>query len=51
MMQCNIRKQICISYEYQKKFTRDKIVRNLKTSLLGDIDNFWSNLTSINPLN
>ena len=44
MMQCNIKKQTRVSYEYKKKRTKDKIVRNLKISLLGDIDN----LTSIN---
>ena len=44
-MQCNIKKQICVSYEYKKNSPkRDKILRNLKFSLLGDIDN----LTSIN---
>ena len=45
MMQCNIKKQICVSYEYKTNSPkRDKILRNLKFSLLGDIDN----LTSIN---
>ena len=40
-MQCNIRKQTHISYESKKNtLKRDKIVRNLKTSLLSDIDNF-----------
>ena len=48
MMQCNVRKQTRVSYEYKKNSPkRDKIVRNLKTSLFGDIDN----LTSINPPN
>ena len=52
MMQRNIRKQKRISYEYKKiSPRRDKIVTNLKTFLSGDIDNFRSNLTSINPLN
>ena len=38
-MQCNIRKQTCVPYEYLKKSPkRDKILRNLKTSLLGDMD-------------
>ena len=47
-MQRHIRKQTRTSYECKKNSPkRDKIVRNLKTSLLGDIDN----LTSINPLN
>ena len=45
MMQCIIIKQTRVSYEYKKNSPkRDKIVRNLKMSLLGDIDN----LTSIN---
>ena len=44
-MQCNIKKQARVSYEYKKNSPkRDKIVRNLKLFLLGDIDN----LTSIN---
>ena len=44
-MQRNIRKQTRVSYEYKKNSPkRHKIVRNLKISLLGDIDN----LTSIN---
>ena len=47
-MQRNIRKQTRTSYECKKNSPkRDKIVRNLKTFLLGDIDN----LPSINPLN
>ena len=41
MMQRNTRKQTRISCEYKKNSPkREKIVRNLKTSLLGDIDNF-----------
>ena len=48
MMQRNLRKQTLVSYEYKKDSPkRDKILRNLKTSLLGDIDNS----TSINPAN
>ena len=48
MMQCNKKIQKRVSYEYKKNSPRrDKIVRNLETSLLGDIDN----LTSINPPN
>ena len=44
-MQCNIKKQTRISKEYKKNSPkRDKIVRNFKIFLLGDIDN----LTSIN---
>ena len=40
-MQCNIKKQTRVSYEYKKNSPkRDKIVRNLEISLLGDIDNF-----------
>ena len=47
-MQRKLKKQTLVSYEYKKDSPkRDKIVRNLKTSLLGDIDN----LTSINPPN
>ena len=47
-MQCNIKIQKRVSYEYKKNSPkRDKIVRNLETSLLGEIDN----LTSINPPN
>ena len=45
MMQCNIKKQTHVSYEYKKNSPkRDKTVKNLKISLLGDIDN----LNSIN---
>ena len=45
MMQCNIKKQKRVSHEYRKNSPKiDKIVRSLKISLLGDIDN----LTSIN---
>ena len=48
MMQCNIKKQTRVYGEYKKNSPkRDKIVRNLKISLLRDIDN----LTSINLLN
>ena len=40
MMQCNIKMQTHVSYEYKKNSPkRDKIVRNLKTFLLGGIDN------------
>ena len=47
-MQRNIRKQTLVSYEYKKDSPKkDKIVRNMKTSLLSDIDN----LTSINTPN
>ena len=47
-MQCNIKIQKRVSYEHKKNSPkRDKIVRNLETSLLGEIDN----LTSINPPN
>ena len=38
MIQRNIKKQTRVSYEYKKNSPkRDKIVRNLKISLLGDI--------------
>ena len=48
MMQCNIKKETRVAYEYKKNSPkREKIVRNLKLSLLGDIEN----LTSINLLN
>ena len=44
MAQSSIGKQTRISYEYKsknkKKTKRNKILRNLITSLLGDIDNF-----------
>ena len=44
MTQSNIGKQTRNSYEYKnknkKKTKINKILRNLKTSLLGDIDNF-----------
>ena len=44
-MQCNIKKQTRVSYEYKKNSPkRDKTVRNLKISSSGNIDN----LTSIN---
>ena len=44
-MRSNIRKQTRVSYEYKKNSPkRHEFVRNLKTSLLGDIDY----LTSIN---
>ena len=47
-MQHNLRKQTFVSCEYKKDSPKkDKIVRNLKTFLLGDKDN----LTSINPPN
>ena len=47
-MQLNLRKQTLVSYEYKKdSLKRDKIMRNLKTSVLGEI----GNLTSINPPN
>ena len=47
-MQRKLKKETLVSYEYKKDSPRrDKIVRNLKTSLLSDIDN----LTSINPAN
>ena len=47
-MQRNLRKQTIVSYEYKKDLPkRDKIMRNVKTSLLVDTDN----LTSINPPN
>ena len=43
MMQCNIKKQTRVSYEYKiKSPKRDRIVRNLKISLLGDIENLTS---------
>ena len=45
-MQCNIRKKIRVSYECLKDSPKkDKIVRNLRSSLLDDLDD----LTSINP--
>ena len=47
-MQRNIGNKTRVSHEYKKNSPkRDKIVRNFKTSLLGDIDN----LTSISPPN
>ena len=47
-MQLNLRKQTLVSYEYKKdSLKRDKIMRNLKTSVLAEI----GNLTSINPPN
>ena len=44
----NLRKQTLVLYEYKKDSPkRDKIMKNLKTFLLGDIHN----LTSISPPN
>ena len=42
-MQCKLKKQTLVSYEYKTDSPkRDKIMRILKTFLLGDIDNLTS---------
>ena len=47
-MQHKLKMQPLVPYEYKKDLPkREKILRNLKTSLLGDTDN----LTSVNPPN
>ena len=43
MIQRKLKKQTLVSYEYNKDSPKgDRIVRNLKTPLLGGIDNLFS---------